>query len=200
MQYHTLCRVCLPQDDPKCKPTHSEPVIAASFHPTRRSEPCMTGRMHRCTLLSHEPSGVDSAIGRKTGERQNGESCVKVCLDVKPIPNHTCSHSRHAPPVNVEMPTQSAAEWQTLVERTSSSLSRYGCCPPPDLHDEDSFVRVFTAYCRSQKIVNYCRLLANLQFSRACGFTAVIDRQRTQVTDEALTTVVVRTCFATIQV
>lgn len=98
------------------------------------------------------------------------------------------------------MPTQSAAEWQTLVERTSSSLLRYGCRSPPDLHDEDSFVRAFTAHCRLQKIVNYGRLLATLQFSRACGFTAVIDRQRTQVMGEALTTVVVRTCFATIQV
>lgn len=102
--------------------------------------------------------------------------------------------------MNVEMPTQSVAEWQTLVERTSSSLLRYGCRPPPDLHDEDSFVRIFTTHCRSQKIVNYGRLLATPQFSRACGFTAVIDRQRTQVTGEALTTVVVRTCFATIQV
>jgi hypothetical protein len=98
------------------------------------------------------------------------------------------------------MPTQPASEWQTLIDRTSSSLSRFECHSPPDLHDEDSFVRVFTDHCRAQKIVNYGRLLATLQFGRACGFTTVIDRQRTQVTGGALTAMTVRTCFATIQV
>jgi hypothetical protein len=150
---------------------------------------------------SHEPSGVGSAIGRKARGRLYRERvALRFVSTCSPFRITLAAILCHAPSENVEMPTQSAAEWQTLVERTSSSLLRYGCRSPPDLHDEDSFVRVFTAHCRSQKIVNYGRLLATLQFSRACGFTAVIDRQRTQVTGEALTTVVVRTCFATIQV
>jgi len=73
MQSHTLCRVCLLQeDDPERKPNHPHPVIAAFIHPIRSLQPCMTGRMHRCALLSHEPSGVGSAIGAQ-GWRLDGE-------------------------------------------------------------------------------------------------------------------------------
>jgi hypothetical protein len=180
----------------------SSPSSHCSVYPPHPPSSALHDGSHTPVCASsHERSGVGSAIGRKAGRRLDGKRvALRFVSTCRPFRITLAAILCHAPPENVEMPTQSAAEWQTLVERTSSSLLRYGCRSPPDLHDEDSFVRVFTAHCRSQKIVNYGRLLATLQFSRACGFTAVIDRQRTQVTGEALTTVVVRTCFATIQV
>lgn len=68
MQSHTLCRVCLLQeDDPERKPNHPHPVIAA-FTPLIPSlQPCMTGRMHRCALLSHNRLVWAQPSGRKAG-------------------------------------------------------------------------------------------------------------------------------------
>ena len=51
MQSHTLCRVCLLQeDDPEFKPNHPHPVIAAFIQPICRLQPCMTGHIRRCAL------------------------------------------------------------------------------------------------------------------------------------------------------